>query len=474
MPGENFGPESADPTLVSHALSSRCNHGSHRSRPAPHIALWMTVGAAVGFSGCGELPGVGGGAVQFEVTDSAGVELVRNGPHGPLGSDPVPAREVLRIGVVEGEDSYQFSRILDVEVAADGRILVANGQTATVRVFDPEGSFIREFGGRGEGPGEFIAVNRVVSTGEDITVIDFQTGGRSTRFSADGRVLSVWRHTGTDGVRTSPSFWTSEGWFGSVSSPSTVRQPLPPGTPDTTRHELYRLAEGTPDVPPEPDVVLPPAGILYATEARGGTGRDWGLVEVGREIGVDGDGRWIIAGGVPYAIEVYSPEGELARRITREYAPVPLNLETEVEEHLALAEAAYRPDDFPMGPEQARIQLEQYRERVAAQATFPVPDHRPPARELLVSPDGSFWVERVDHVAPARLAVERTLSFAVDMLEPISSLWDMFDESGRLLGQIELPPRFTPMRLGGRRVYGVLEDELGVEYVVALEAEVAG
>ncbi len=431
----------------------------------------MTVALALLTTACAEPHGYVDAEVRFEVADSAGIELVRNGLHGPWGPDPATVREVLRIGVVEGAEPYQFSRISDVEIDPDGRILVGNGHTTTVRVFDPEGRFLREFGGSGDGPGEFIMVNRVVATDGDVTVIDWQGEGRSTRFSLEGRVLATARHTGPDGRRVTPSFWTPAGWYGSVSVPGGDREPLPEGTPVMTPRTLHLMGQGAGEVVPGSEVDLPPAIGLYATAARGGTGRDWGLVSVARPTGVDRAGHWIVAGGIPYRIEVFAPDGVPIRHITRDYDPVPLDLEEEVEAHLALAEAAYLSDDFPMGPEQGRSQFEQYRERVAVQARFPVPDHRPPARSLLVSPEGSFWVERVDHIPAARLAVELTLPFATERLEPLPSLWDVFDAGGRLLGQAELPPRFTPFRLRGDRVWGVLEDDMGVEYVVALEVQ---
>ncbi len=48
------------------------------------------------------------------------------------------------------------------------------------------------------------------------------------------------------------------------------------------------------------------------------------------------------------------------------------------------------------------------------------------------------------------------------------SNWDVFDADGRFLGEVAMPPRFTPRALLGDRIYGVARDALDVQYVVRL------
>jgi hypothetical protein len=71
----------------------------------------------------------GPGASTVEVTDSAGVELVRNLNAG-FDTMAVSLVEELRFGTADGEDEYQFFRIAGIEVDALGRILVANSGNA--------------------------------------------------------------------------------------------------------------------------------------------------------------------------------------------------------------------------------------------------------------------------------------------------------------------------------------------------------
>ena len=79
-----------------------------------------------------------------EVTDSAGVEIVENTrPKWPDGGGwRLSASAKLDIGVVEGDDEYQFFEITGAVELGDGRIVVANSGTGELRFFDASGSFI--------------------------------------------------------------------------------------------------------------------------------------------------------------------------------------------------------------------------------------------------------------------------------------------------------------------------------------------
>jgi 6-bladed beta-propeller len=72
--------------------------------------------------------------------------------------------EVLRLGSERGADDA-FGRVMDVELAASGRIYVADDLNWRVSIFDRSGRLLRRLGRRGQGPGEFerpwyLAVDR--------------------------------------------------------------------------------------------------------------------------------------------------------------------------------------------------------------------------------------------------------------------------------------------------------------------------
>lgn len=79
-----------------------------------------------------------------------------------LGSEPL-----LEIGVVAGEEPYQLHRVRAGELLPDGRIVVADGGSHQVRVFDTEGRFLFASGEEGDGPGQWRKLSGLVHLGGD-------------------------------------------------------------------------------------------------------------------------------------------------------------------------------------------------------------------------------------------------------------------------------------------------------------------
>jgi hypothetical protein len=402
------------------------------------------------------------GELLVEQLDSAGVEIVINGRVGRWGSGPFEFERTLRIGVVEGEDAYQFHGVSGVAVDPEGMLYVANGQSATIRIFDAEGRFLREMGGKGSGPGEFQTLSGVVITERGVAAIDGQLL-RVTEFTNEGEALETWRYAAAGLVNL--RHWTPQGWLG-MSMWNNRPAVAPTGTPDTTRYVLNRLTEDT--VVPVPGIELPPS-VRYRAPA--GRGWDWPLFEATSATGVDAIGRVFVSRGTTYQVDLFSPAGALVRRVRREHEPTLVGSEA-IAEHLELLREAYRRSDE--SPAQSAGQVRLYEERIAWQSTFPMAEHLPPTRRMLVGRDGSFWLERTDDVSPARLELERAFarSWVEERLGSRPSTWDLFDPDGHLLGQIRIPSEFTPHAVEGHIAVEVERGEMDVEYVVRYEVRV--
>src|SRR5690606_5816123 len=93
------------------------------------------------------------------VRDSAGVRVVRNLAPAWSGSAEdawsLSLEPILEIGVLEGDPAYMFSQMRGPRRLSDGSIVVLDGATSEVRIFDAEGRHLRTFGRKGQGPGEF-------------------------------------------------------------------------------------------------------------------------------------------------------------------------------------------------------------------------------------------------------------------------------------------------------------------------------
>lgn len=108
--------------------------------------------AALAVSGCGGSPQA---AVDYPIiSDSAGVKIVDNGPIQPRACE-VSAEPVLSIGVVEGEEEYQFHHISGAAKLSNGNVVVMNRGSNELRIFGPSGNYLHSGGSAGEGPGEF-------------------------------------------------------------------------------------------------------------------------------------------------------------------------------------------------------------------------------------------------------------------------------------------------------------------------------
>jgi hypothetical protein len=128
------------------------------------------------------------GPAAASVRDSAGVSIM---DHGRVDAAALPRlqlaeRPIVRIGVTDGEEAYQFTRITDATLRADGSIAVLDA-SRTLRIFDRTGTLRWTTGRDGDGPGEFRAPLRVeavaaAGTGPDTLLVWDVRHGRFSRF----------------------------------------------------------------------------------------------------------------------------------------------------------------------------------------------------------------------------------------------------------------------------------------------------
>lgn len=132
-------------------------------------------------------------SASVEVADSAGVAIVVS--HGPRWEEgqawSVSPDPLQTIGVRDGAEEYQLFNASAAARRSDGSVVVVDGGTRTVRLYDRNGIFSRTLGGPGSGPGEFLEPSQVlVSAGDSITVWD-AAAFRITRFDPVGDLVAV-------------------------------------------------------------------------------------------------------------------------------------------------------------------------------------------------------------------------------------------------------------------------------------------
>jgi tripartite motif-containing protein 71 len=109
------------------------------------------------------------------------------------GADPCP---YVASGVVgqRAEGVLRFPQA--VAVGPDGSIYVADQYSHAIQVFGPDGSFRRELGSAGSGPGGLSSVG-AVAVAADGSVYVADGADRIDRFAADGTLLNSWGESGS-------------------------------------------------------------------------------------------------------------------------------------------------------------------------------------------------------------------------------------------------------------------------------------
>lgn len=112
---------------------------------APSAGARLAWAAALMLAACSDATPAG----TVERLESGRV-VVHNAPDAPTWT----LRERFRLGSLDDTGPALFAEIRDVDLDADGNLYVLDGQPGEVRMFDPDGAYVRTLGRPGRGPGE--------------------------------------------------------------------------------------------------------------------------------------------------------------------------------------------------------------------------------------------------------------------------------------------------------------------------------
>jgi hypothetical protein len=102
------------------------------------------------------------------------------------------------IGVLEGEEQYQFGNLRAIAVDAEGLMYAYDAHVPVLRVYSPDGNWLRDVGREGEGPGEYKQPDSGLAILPDGRVALRDPGnGRITLYSADGEYDGFYRIAGS-------------------------------------------------------------------------------------------------------------------------------------------------------------------------------------------------------------------------------------------------------------------------------------
>lgn len=363
----------------------------------------------------------------------------------------------LRIGELEGEEEYTFGRVGIVYGLADGGMLVEDAGARIIRMYDSTGTFVRNLGRRGGGPGEYTQVNGIARHASGDLYVWDAGGSRINRYRPDGEFvtsfsspLSGWYsqnqlHADDAGrIYIWSPLWRDpenamnrkDGFIAMDSAGMVLDSLWYPEWPEESEPLQARSPNGS-----SMSMYSRPWAANSSTDLR----RDGGLVS---------------GAGLTYEFLILPNDGGPIK-VQREYTPVPVGA-TEAAERRAIVEQGLRRTDPGWnwtGPG--------------------IPAVKPAYQQLDVAEDGRIWVRLFtpeERIPEAELPPERPAP-AGGGPAPVRSttreplLYDVFTADGRLLGRVAPPPRVRLSRMSGDYAWGVMTDADGVEFAVRFRIE---
>jgi len=364
--------------------------------------------------------------------------MVHNPATGIWGADDGwTLTDDLTIGADTMDAAYQFGRVTDIDVADDGSIIILDAMASEVRIFDPNGVHVRSIGQRGEGPGEFSrgpAAVFLMSAGH--LAIPDMGNSRINSFGMGGEFQGSVPASYASGF---PVRWGSDGG-GEV-----VVQRRAMGfneDPDLAAGDpLVRIDESGAE---ELLVILPPAKTV---RMEGAAARfTYFETEPSWDLGPSGTFRTGMT--QEYRIELRGRDATIHTIITKDVDRRPVTEADRDRFSQLMREALTRRGTAPDA-------VGRFINGLEFGSTIPA------FNQMMEGPAGTTLVQQVQEIG----AME-----SVDLAEEQSrrlgaTAWDVFDDEGRYLGEIELPARFTPLVWTDDAVYGRWLDDFDRHHV---------
>lgn len=301
--------------------------------------------------------------------------------------------EMWRIGGEDDEDNL-LGVVNQALVDDEGNTYLLDIQLVEVQVFDPDGIYLRSLGQRGDGPGEVRNAFGMVFLPEGNLGLIQGFPGRIVKVDLAGLPAGELRPGGDD---------PSAGGFFALRSSATAGGALVLGGMKLTRGDNVRTANHFIST-------YGPNGAEIQRFVEKTTVRDFGRREIsekdeyfpqqgGWTLGPDGR-VYVAAARNEYRIEVYGPDGDHEKTITRQYESVKRSAaEVEI----------------------AREMIMPARRRNRSSVNIVVESTERDILSMRVAQDGRIWV------LPSR--------GTRDQAEGIHSTWDVFDATGSFVQQ---------------------------------------
>ena len=403
------------------------------------IALLAAVTGA-----CEGAAGSGGDAGASTVRDSAGIEIVESS--APRWTDEtqwvLDSVPIVDLGASPSDTTQQFTIVRGVHRLENGAIAVFDAGISAIRFYDTTGALLGAAGRQGTGPGEFprSAFARSFSCRGDTLFMAIQN--RMAAFAVRAGYVREFTLPRMERMGLTPAACHGNRLLASFRASAVP-------TEEGTHRDSVGLAlldlDGT---------------VIAILDTIGWSDRAW--IRFGQAIGAGpapfgrtgsvavGPGGIATTVGDRFEIDIRDTSGVLRRIVRVQGRDTPLT-EDDIARfrEIAMPIMARAPDD-------ARIF-----ERLLARDALPAT--QPSIAVLRFDATGNLWVRAYD-MSDATESFEARTDRASPIREP-NRRWTVLDSTGRLLGDIALPPRFDVHEIGDDWVLGVWRDSLDVEHV---------
>jgi hypothetical protein len=251
-------------------------------------------------------PGKGLLAQEIQIKMEDGIPVVYN-PKEPVPQPGLPSRVTLQKDLVLGGESsgpdYPFSLLSYLVVDDDENMIVLDNEESCIKIFDKSGKKIRQFGRRGEGPGDIQRPTTLtVIEGGQIGVID-PSNHRFSYFSRDGeclRELSMEKYLRIRRVKADRRGFIYANFITYVDAEKEIKSTV----------DLIKF-----------DADLNPVATIGTFKQSRGRRE---VIMVEKRFGYDPRDDNCLVWGINdvYVLNVVSPDGETMRRIVKDYDPV--------------------------------------------------------------------------------------------------------------------------------------------------------
>jgi hypothetical protein len=362
----------------------------------------------------------------------------------------------VEIGAEDGAEEETFGSVVTVLATPDRSFLVFDDQVPALRLFDSAGTFVKNVGRKGRGPGEFEQVNGITLLPDGRIVLWDATGARLNTYSDTGAFLTTWR-VPFSGHFSQNMLWSDDA--GRSYAWAVLERDSIDFTRGTRGVIVFDGQGNVLDSLPYP-VWREPAPSLIAKTPDGRGASAYGFPFWPQSAAaVSREGGFVSGPGDPYVLHLTQREGAKPVRIEREFEPVPVS-DVERSEQRAIVEYGLRRTDPNWSWTVADI-----------------PTNKPAYEQVSVALDGRIWVKlstpAVEIPASELPAVRPGQEDRPRTTTRTPARYDVFSPLGRLLGRVELPRRVSLQTSRGNEVYAVRRDSLDVQYVVRYRIEPA-